>query len=153
MWISWHLLATLTSASSDADLVNHYYLMIEYLKDVPGLEITTSNKIYFNFLLLLLRNWTVLFCIDSYDNESGRILQHFSRSTRFAFLCTAQISNFQQKLREFFGMLFEKLYKVVIFCKKFMKFAQNFTQRSDFFFQTNGRAWRPGRRLPERTSF
>ena len=39
----------------------------------------------------------VLICMDSYDSEKGRILQHFSRSTRFAFLCTAQISNFQQK--------------------------------------------------------
>ena len=39
----------------------------------------------------------VLICMDSYDSENRRILQHFSRSTRFAFLCTAQISNFQQK--------------------------------------------------------
>ena len=40
---------------------------------------------------------SVLGCIDSYDSESRRIFQHFSRSTRFAFLCTAQISKFQQK--------------------------------------------------------
>ena len=31
----------------------------------------------------------VLVCIDSYDSEKGRILQHFLSSTRFAFLCTA----------------------------------------------------------------
>ena len=31
------------------------------------------------------------------------ILLHFSRSTRFAFLCTAQISKFQQKTRHDFG--------------------------------------------------
>ena len=37
----------------------------------------------------------VLVCIDSYDSEKRRILQHFSRSTRLAFLCTAQISNFR----------------------------------------------------------
>ena len=30
----------------------------------------------------------VLVCIDSYDSEKGRILQHFLSSTRFAFLCT-----------------------------------------------------------------
>ena len=30
----------------------------------------------------------VLGCIDSYDSKKRRILQRFSRSTRFAFLCT-----------------------------------------------------------------
>ena len=44
----------------------------------------------------------VLICMDSYDSEKGRILQHFSRSTRFAFLCTAQISKFQRKTRQTF---------------------------------------------------
>ena len=53
----------------------------------------------------------VLVCIDSYDSEKRRILQHFSRSTRFAFLCTAQISNFQQKLREFFLHFFENFHE------------------------------------------
>ena len=37
--------------------------------------------------------------MDSYDSESGRIFQHFSRSTRFTFLCTAQTSKFQEKTR------------------------------------------------------
>ena len=32
----------------------------------------------------------VLRCIDSYDSESRRIFQHFSRSTRCMCLCTAQ---------------------------------------------------------------
>ena len=36
----------------------------------------------------------VLGCMDSYDSEQRRILQHFSISTRFAFFCTAPISNF-----------------------------------------------------------
>ena len=45
----------------------------------------------------------VLFCMDSYDSESGRIFHHFSRSTRFTFLCTAQTSKFQQKTRPNFG--------------------------------------------------
>ena len=45
----------------------------------------------------------VLVCIDSYDSESRRIFQHFSRSTRFTILCTAQISKFQQKIVQIFG--------------------------------------------------
>ena len=40
----------------------------------------------------------VLGCMDSYDSDQRLILQHFSRSTRFAFLCTAQISKFQPKI-------------------------------------------------------
>ena len=58
----------------------------------------------------------VLICMDSYDSEKGRILQHFSRSTRFAFLCTAQISNFQQKTSWFFFAFFRKI------SRKFSKF-------------------------------
>ena len=41
----------------------------------------------------------VLGCIDSYDSESRRIFQDFSRSPRFTFLCTAQTSKFQEKTR------------------------------------------------------
>ena len=33
----------------------------------------------------------VLFCIDSYDSESSLILQHFSRSTKSAFLFTVGV--------------------------------------------------------------
>ena len=36
----------------------------------------------------------VLGCMDSYESEQRRIFLHFSRSTRFAFFCTAPISNF-----------------------------------------------------------
>ena len=36
----------------------------------------------------------VLGCIDSYDSEQRRILQHFSRSTRFKNLCTAPNAKF-----------------------------------------------------------
>ena len=36
----------------------------------------------------------VLSCIDASDSESRRIFQHFSRSTRFACLCTAPDSKF-----------------------------------------------------------
>ena len=77
----------------------------------------------------------VLGCIDSYDSEKRRILQHFSRSTRFAFLCTAQISNFQQKLRDIFLHFFRKFSRkfqnLVIFQQNLMNFAQNFTKRSE----------------------
>ena len=41
----------------------------------------------------------VLGCIVSYDSESMRFFQDFSRSTRFTFLCTAQTSKFQEKTR------------------------------------------------------
>ena len=44
----------------------------------------------------------VLRCIDSYDSESRRIFQHFSRTTRSTILCTAQISKFQEKVARFF---------------------------------------------------
>ena len=36
----------------------------------------------------------VLVCIDSYDSEKRRILQHFAKSTRFAFFCAAPLSKF-----------------------------------------------------------
>ena len=45
----------------------------------------------------------VLFCMDSSDSESRRIFSGFLRSTRFTFLCTAQISKFQQKIVQNFG--------------------------------------------------
>ena len=47
----------------------------------------------------------VLGCMDSYDSNQILILQGFSRSTRFAILCTAQISKFQQKLAKFCEIL------------------------------------------------
>ena len=82
----------------------------------------------------------VLICMDSYDSEKGRILQHFSRSTRFAFLCTAQISNFQQKTSCVFFCIFSKnfakIFKILSFFSKIlMNFAQNFTKRSAIFWE------------------
>ena len=47
----------------------------------------------------------VLGCIDSYDSESRRILQHFSRSTGLAFLCTAQTSKIRIKISHNFAKL------------------------------------------------
>ena len=40
----------------------------------------------------------VLGCIDVSNSKSGRILQHFSRSTRFIFLCIAQLFKFQKSV-------------------------------------------------------
>jgi len=70
------------------------------------IELMNKSPQYFERLVLV--------CIDSYDSEKRRILQHFSRSTRFAFLCTAQISNFQQKLRETFLHFFENFHENII---------------------------------------
>ena len=47
----------------------------------------------------------VLICMDSYDSESRRIFQHFSRSTRLAYLCTAQTSKFHKKISHNFAKL------------------------------------------------
>ena len=57
---------------------------------------------------LFLRNFggLVLGCIDTSDSESRRSFQHFSISTRFAFLCTALKSEIQDIF-------------VAIFCKNF----------------------------------
>ena len=41
---------------------------------------------------------SVLGCIEAYDSETRRIFQHFSKSTRCAFLCTTRNSIFAKKL-------------------------------------------------------
>ena len=53
----------------------------------------------------------VLFCIEADFCNQILILQRFSRSTRFAILCTAPISTFQQKFENFFTFLLKN------FCK------------------------------------
>ena len=60
-----------------------------------------ANEFELNHLQIVER--LVLFCMDSYDSESRRIFQDFSRSIRFAFLCTAQISKFQRKTVQIFA--------------------------------------------------
>ena len=47
----------------------------------------------------------VLGCMDSYDSDQRLILQGFSRSTRFTFLCSAQTSKFQQKSVKLFASM------------------------------------------------
>ena len=86
------------------------------------IELMNKSPQYFERLVLV--------CIDSYDSEKRHILQHFSRSIRFAFLCTAQISNFQQKLREnvlhFFRKFSRNFQNFVIFQQNFDKFCPEF---------------------------
>ena len=64
----------------------------------------------------------VLGCMDSYDSNQILIYSGFSRSTRFSYFCTAQISKFQQKTRPNFVIL-----------TKFSQFFQNFLQFSANF--------------------
>ena len=70
--------------------------------------------------------------MDSYDSNQILILLHFSRSTRFAILCTAQIAKFQKKTRHNFGG-FEKLFRIIhskfrIFQIERAIFRQNFDE-------------------------
>jgi len=46
---------------------------------------------------------SVLGYMDSYDSNQVLILLDFSRSTRFAILCTAQIAKIELKTRHNFG--------------------------------------------------
>ena len=51
----------------------------------------------------------VLFCIEAEFCIQIRILQHFSRSTRFANLCTAPDSKFQSKIVQLFSKMNNEL--------------------------------------------
>ena len=81
----------------------------------------------------------VLGCMDSYDSEQRRIFQHFSQSTRFAFFCTAPISNvadfsqfFSRKFPDFLGFL-----------QNFAEFLRNFSKNQQNFYANlqNFRDW------------
>ena len=54
----------------------------------------------------------VLFCIDADFCVQILILQHFSRSTRFAILCTAPSSKSQQKFDQLF-QIFQQNYQTL----------------------------------------
>ena len=78
----------------------------------------------------------VLGCMGTYDSESRRILSHFSRSTRFPFLCTAPHSNMEYLLtfRFYFtifpsSFFFFKHFESIssFFAPILMKISQNFT--------------------------
>ena len=64
----------------------------------------------------------VLFCIDADFCVQILILQHFSRSTRFAILCTAPNSKSQQKFDQLFQISAEISAKITIF----QQFSWNF---------------------------
>ena len=74
----------------------------------------------------------VLGCIDSYDSNQIVILQGFSRSTRFAILCTAQISKFQQKFVKLFSKFCLNFCKIASFQHFFIEFCtdsdENFSE-------------------------
>ena len=74
----------------------------------------------------------VLGCIDSYDSNQILIFSGFSRSTRFAFFCTAQISKFQQKTVQIFaGMKMKFQFSFAFFdeiCDFLRKFDDNFPE-------------------------
>jgi hypothetical protein len=58
----------------------------------------------------------VLGCIDSSDSDQILIFSGFSRSTRFAYFCTAQISKFQQKTVQIFaGMKMKFHFFILVF--------------------------------------
>ena len=60
--------------------------------------------------------------MDSYDSNQIVILQGFSRSTRFAILCTAQISKFQQKFVKRFSNVCWNFCKIASFQHFFIEF-------------------------------
>jgi 23S rRNA C2498 (ribose-2'-O)-methylase RlmM len=79
----------------------------------------------------------VLGCIDSSDSDQIVMLLDFSRSTRFACLCTAQISKFQQKTVQIFAGMKMKFHFSFSFFDEIcdfsaninlMKFCRNFTE-------------------------
>ena len=83
----------------------------------------------------------VLLCIDASDDESWRIFQHFSRSTRFAFFCTASnpgnFAKSRQNFIDFFVIFFANLHLFYsnssFFVSIFMKISQDFTKFSEIF--------------------
>jgi len=69
--------------------------------------------------------------MDSYDSEKRRIFQHFSRSTRFAFFCTAPISKFQLN----FIKLLQNFCKNLQFHVNFIVFRADFDEKSSEFHE------------------
>jgi len=75
----------------------------------------------------------VLFCMNSYDSESGRIFQHFSRSKRFTFLCTASNTEISTKLRQTFRDFYIRTCRILIFFLRFIIFLTDFDENSSEF--------------------
>ncbi len=71
----------------------------------------------------------VLGCMDSYDSNQNYqivILQHFSRSTRFSYFCTAQISKFLRKTVQIFAGMKMKFHLSSAFFDEFWDFSAKF---------------------------
>ena len=67
--------------------------------------------------------------MDSYDSEQRRILQHFSKSTRFASFCTVLISEILQICVKFLLIFAEISQKFSKFCKNPRK-SGNFCEKN-----------------------
>ena len=71
---------------------------------------------------------SVLGCIEAYDSETRRIFQHFSKSTRCAFLCTTRNSIFCKKN----GLFFQQILLFIAVKPDFMtNFLTNFLTNLD----------------------
>ena len=70
----------------------------------------------------------VLFCIEADFCTQIRILQHFSRTTRFAILCTAPISKFEQNFVKLFRIFAQNSAKNRYFSTFFIEFCTDFDQ-------------------------
>ena len=70
----------------------------------------------------------VLGWIDSYDSNQILIFSGFSRSTRFSYFCTAQISKFQRKTVEFFAGMKMNFFFLSRFSMKYAIFLRNFDE-------------------------
>ena len=68
----------------------------------------------------------VLGCMDSYDSNQILILQGFSRSTRFSYFCTAQISKFQRKTFQIVAGMKMKFHFSFAFFDGFCDFSAKF---------------------------
>ena len=77
----------------------------------------------------------VLFCMDSYDSERGRIFQHFLRSTRSTYLRTAPTSKIQLKFVKLFAKLNIEYSIFCIFSLNFAVLRPNFDEISPKFRQ------------------
>ena len=70
----------------------------------------------------------VLFCIEADFCTQIRIFQHFSRTTRFALLCTAPISKFEQNFVKLCLDFLPNFCKNHYFPKFFIEFCTDFDQ-------------------------
>ena len=68
------------------------------------------------------KKWLILGCINADFGNHIVILQHFSRSTRFAYFCTARNSIFWRNLSKFSRILSKKFEIFDKFLKMFWQF-------------------------------